>query len=420
VSTAPRRPRVVVLKFSATARDPRVLRQVQLLGRDADVVTVGYGPAPEGVVEHVEIPASATGWRRSRAWTFLLYLLRAHAWLYFRSPRVRFVRAALPAGSMDVVLANDALGVPLGLALRPRGGVHADLHEYAPRQGEDRLAWRVMIAPLMRWACRGVRGADSVSTVAPGIAGEYEREFGFGCVVVPNAPVFRGGISPTVPGVPLRLVHVGIAGRARRLEVMIDAVGLVERRWPGRVRFDLFLAPGDESYIAELGARADAVGAGSGGAGSGGAGAGAGGVVRVLAPVAFEEIVPTLAGYDVGVFVCPPTTFNLEHALPNKFFEFVQARLGVVIGPSPEMVAFVERFGFGVVAEGFGAQDMARVLEGLDAQAVVGLKAASDACARELSSEALSRPWVDAVARLAARAQGPAGPTRPAPHQEHP
>lgn len=391
--TSSPRPRVLVLSFSPIARDPRVLRQVRLFSQSADVVTLGYGPAPDGVVQHIEVPPELKPWRTERFHAPALFLLGWYHRLYFGSERMRFVQRAVPPGSVDVVVANDALGAPVALTLAPRGGVHVDLHEFAPRQGAT-LAWRLRVAPFMRWACRRVRRADSVTTVAPGIAAEYAHRFGFTPAVVPNAASYRDDIAPTAPGTPLRLVHIGIAGRARKLEIMVDAVAEVERRAPGSVTFDLVLAPGDPTYITELEEHAAAV---------------APGVVRVLPPVPFDRMVDTLAGYDVGIFICPPTTFNLEHALPNKFFEFAQARLGIVVGPSPEMAPLVEQHGLGVVAAGFDVQATADAIARLDAAGVARFKAASDAAARELSSERLSQPWTDAVDALVAVARGTSG-----------
>lgn len=391
------RPSVVILSFSPIARDPRVLRQVKLFEKDFDVTTVGLGPTPEGVVRHVEIPVELLRWRTKRFAAPLLFATRQYQRLYFGSDRTKFVQAAIPRGSVDVVVANDELAVPVALSLAPRGGVHADLHEYSPGRGVKTLDWRLRVAPFFRWACRTARRADSVTTVAAGIGAEYERNFGFSSQVVPNATSYRGDLAPTIPAMPLRLVHIGIAGRARKLEIMIDAVAEVESTAPGSVTLDVILAPGDPVYIAELEHRATE---------------NAPHAVRVLPPVPFEQMVTTLADYDVGVFVCPPTTFNLQHALPNKFFEFVQARLGVIVGPSPEMAPFVERYGFGIVADGFDVAATAKAIGELTAESVSRFKGASDAAATELSAGELSKPWSDAVAALAARAQS-AGPDRP-------
>jgi hypothetical protein len=388
--TTARRPRVLVLSFSPIFRDPRVLRQIRAFGELADVVSCGYGEAPAGVVEHVQIPEAYKAWRPSFKRVGPMLAARWHRRLYFGSERLKFVLRSIPPGSVDVVVANDAIAVPAAVALQPRKGVHADLHEYAPRQGEDQLPWRLLTGPLMHWACRRyLPQVDSATTVAAGIAREYARVYGIPePEVVPNAAPFDGRYSPTPVHSPLRLVHTGAAGRGRKIEVMIDAVARANELRAGTAELDVVLVPGEQRYIDELTARAAAV---------------PDGAVRVLPPVRFEEIVPMLSGYDAGIFLCPPSTFNLRHALPNKLFEFIQARLAVIIGPSPEMAPIVSKHGLGVVAPDFSAETTARVLTGLTAEQVAAMKQASDAAARELGAENLSAPWRTAVERLLGR-----------------
>ena len=66
--------------------------------------------------------------------------------------------------------------------------------------------------------------------------------------------------------------------------------------------------------------------------------------------------------YEIGLFLLEPTNFNYRHALPNKFFEFVQARLVVAIGPSPEMSKLVRTFDCGIIADDFTPVALARAL----------------------------------------------------------
>lgn len=384
-----KRPRILILSFSPVDRDPRVLRQIGVLSELGEVVSCGYGGAPGGVVEHVHIPEMLKPWRRDFKRVALMLAARRHRQLYFQSERVKLVLEKIPPGSMDIVVANDAIAVPLALALRPRIGVHADLHEFAPRQGEHKLQWRLLVGPLMNWACRSLPRVDSISTVAPGIAEAYAQRYGVERpVVVPNATAYRPDYEPTPVESPLRLVHTGVAGRARKIEVMIDAVAIANAKRPGTATLDLVLVAGDETYIRELSDRAAAVPEGA---------------VRVLPPVPFAQIVPMLRAYDIGIFLCPPSTFNLRHALPNKLFEFIQARLAVLIGPSPEMETIVSSQGVGWVAKDFDANSSAEILGRITSSDVAEKKAASHAGARELSSENLSRPWVDSVRTLLGR-----------------
>ncbi|NLF05994.1 MAG: glycosyltransferase family 4 protein, partial [Actinomycetales bacterium] len=107
-----------------------------------------------------------------------------------------------------------------------------------------------------------------------------------------------------------------------------------------------------------------------------------------------------LNDFDLGVHVLPPVSFNNAWALPNKFFDFVQARLGVVVGPSPEMARLVREHGLGAVAEDFSAKALTAVLDALTPDRVTAWKQASHAAARELSAESQVQTWHRAVTAL--------------------
>lgn len=390
------RPTLLLLSFSPIDRDPRVMRQLRLFRSDYRVVTCGYGPAPAEADDHIEIPEELKPWRASYKPTALMQELHLHRRLYFGAPRVRFVLDAVRArGGVDIVLANDVFAVPLAVALRPRRGVHADLHEYSPGQGHGRT-WQRRTRPFLEWACRAyLPRADSITTTSPGFAAEYAKVFGVHCAVVPNATRHRPDLSPTPTGPTIRMVHAGAAGRARRLEIMVDAVTRLNTRTPGRYELDFYLVPGDATYIDELRARAgDPAVTG----------------VRLQEPVPFEALVPTMHRYDAGVFICPPTTFNLLHTLPNKIFEFVQARLALVVSPNPSIGPLVTDHGVGVVTADYGTDDLVAALDALTPEDVDRYKAASHAAAAELSAENLSAPWVEGVAAIAAKGTPSSGP----------
>jgi hypothetical protein len=110
--------------------------------------------------------------------------------------------------------------------------------------------------------------------------------------------------------------------------------------------------------------------------------------VAIREPVPYQRLIPETAGYDIGVYILEPLSFNLRHALPNKFFEFIQARLAVAIGPSPEMQALVERHGCGVVAADFDPRSLAAALNALSGEQIEQLKARSHQAASLLNAEA--------------------------------
>lgn len=392
---AVRRPRLLIVSFSPIASDARVLKQVHLFTPTHEVTTCGFGEAPEGVAHHVRIPDNLVAWRLSRG----LLVARRFEEAQARQEVVAWARTQLRPGGYDVVLADDVETVPLALWLRPVGGVHADLHEYSPRLKESVPRWRLFVQPYMRWLCRTyVTRADSVTTVSVGLAGAYHGEFGIRAEVVTNATPFRDA-EPTPVGRPLRLVHSGAALPDRHLEVMVEAMGLTCRD----ATLDMYLTRTDPAVIEALRSQADALSPRR---------------VRVLDPVPYEELVETLAGYDVGVFSLAPLSFSYKHALPNKLFDFVQARLAVVVSPNPEMAAVVRGHDLGLVTEDYSAASLARAIDALDEDTVAAAKAACHAAARDLSAQEQVGIWWDAVVALETKAAAvdrslrvPASPT---------
>ncbi|GAA0432320.1 glycosyltransferase family 1 protein [Leifsonia naganoensis] len=371
------RPRLLLLSFSTLVSDPRVQKQIALFAPDYDLITCGYGPAPEGAVEHFQVPDDHVYWQYPR----LAVVVRQYRRAYRQNRAVSWALEHIQPGSMDVIIANDVDAAGVAVGLRPRLGFHADLHEYAPLQNSELLRFRLFVAPFLSWQIRTfVSQAASTSTVCQSLADKYHETFGLQPSVVMNAPPYAA-FSPIEVADPVRLVHAGAALRNRRLEILIDAVAQSD----AAVSLDFYLAPNDPGYLDSLKARA-----------AGNAN------IAFHDPVPFDELVSTLNGYDVGLHILAPTNFNNAFALPNKFFEYVQARLGLIIGPSPEMKRILEEKGFGAVTTDFTAEALADVLRGLDRETVATWKARSDVAAPLLSAETQTPVWGDAIARIAA------------------
>ena len=104
--------------------------------------------------------------------------------------------------------------------------------------------------------------------------------------------------------------------------------------------------------------------------------------------------------FDIGVFLLPPVNFNYRNALPNKLFEFVQARLAVAIGPTPEMARLVQKHDLGLVSPDFTPESLAGLLAGLTHERVRELKMNADRAAKELSAETGRRTMLKLVGEL--------------------
>lgn len=373
-----------VLLFSLTPsnREPRLLKQIEALRHEYSVTTAGFGPAPVSDIPHIELDPSTAprGLLRVPGVYTMLLALRRYDWLAKLLPRNASAFRRLSERRWDLVVAHDVATLPVAFRLRPVNGVLVDLHEYATRQGEHSAHWMRVDGAYARWALQkfGSRAA-AISTVGPGIADEYRREFGLQCKVVMNATPFRV-VESTPTGDPIRLVHSGLLAEPRKLEIMIEAVLLSSTP----LTLDLYLVGDiDDPYSRRL---HDLVG----------------GDPRITfhAPVPYQQLVSTLSSYDVGLAMIAPTTFNLLWCLPNKFFDYVQARLAVISGPSPEMARIINTYDLGAVTSEFTAESLRDVLDCIDKEQVDEWKTKSSLHAHELSSEAHTPEWNRMVRRI--------------------
>ncbi len=369
------RPRLLILSFSFVANDARILKQIRLFRDDYEVVSCGFGPAPAGVAEHLEL-------RYGEARPAVLLraaCIRLHAFglAYAVTPAVREARRLLRGQRFDVVLANDldTAGAALSAARAER--IHLDIHEYWPGRQDQNEAWVKVRRPFYLWQLRRyARRIGSVTTVSDTIAKRYADEFGITASVVTNASPMRD-FEPRPVAQPLRIVHSGASLSNRRVEHIMRAVAAAGNG----ATLDLYLVGEGTPYHAGLVALADELGD----------------RVRLLPPVPNDRLLDVLNDYDVGIHVLPPTNTNNALALPNKFFDYVQARLALLIGPTASMAELLHRHDLGVVTDDFEPEAITRAVERLDGETVGRYKANAHEAARGLSAEAQNAGWRRAI-----------------------
>ena len=87
-------------------------------------------------------------------------------------------------------------------------------------------------------------------------------------------------------------------------------------------------------------------------------------------------------------------------ALPNKLFEFIQARLAVAIWPSPEMARITEAYDLGVVSDQFSVEAAAGKLNALTTEDIVRFKQNAHQAAGMFCAEKNQDKLIGIVAKL--------------------
>jgi len=284
----------------------------------------------------------------NRALLRLCHGLKMYERRYFWKTDIRSVISKLKGRAFDLIICNDVESLPLCAHLKEMFGckLYLDCHEYTPRQWDGDPNFKKKGIYWTHLLHRFARSIDLATTVCQSIANEYEEEFGFKCAnLVYNAPFLEPELTPgRVAEDQIRMVHHGGLNRNRSPETMLKLMAHLDDRFS----LDFFLIDNDPVYLCEFQEAAEKYPR-----------------VKFHAPVPTRKISRRLNEYDLGLFMLDPTSFNYRNALPNKFFEFIQARLGIAIWPSHEMKRFVDIHDLGVVSVDFTVESMAKALNQL-------------------------------------------------------
>ncbi len=406
--------KILILCYSDLQRDPRIRRHVEALLPNYEIITCGYAPLTDkdiAFIPHtlpddvfvidfhtnypsllrkiisliIKLLAINTFWVRTslaktlfkkyRTWrenNYRATLDLSHPydlryWTETEYGNRTRTLLALRHYDFDLVFANDLQTLPLALqtAQDHRCKVLYDAHEYTPQEGEDSPEWVAKYKDYYTFLCtKYLPKVAKMFTVCEGLAKEYAKNFNVKPLVLSNATTFYD-LAPQEIGDTIRIIHHGIAGEARRLDLLVELMDYL----PENFTLDLMLMNNAPTYIEKLKQMAAHNNR-----------------IRFIPTVPTQEIPLRTNNYDIGIFILPFTNLNYTYALPNKFFEFIQARLMIAIGASPEMQRITEEYDLGVVAPDFNPKSLATLLTGLDKEKIMYYKQQVHQAAYKLSA----------------------------------
>ncbi len=359
-------PRLVIISFTEMSKDVRILRHLESLKRNFHITTISYGSQPTNSIVHFEIPTKLRYLPLSPVGLSAL-VLKGYALAVSRTPGLNFVQSILGSIKYDVLFLNDVQSISLASLAPSSTKIIADMHEFAPREMEDDWRFRFLLQGYYTWLCKKyLPKADLLITVSEGLKIGYDELCGTSAHVIRNICKSEE-LSPNPTGTPIRFVHSGLAVRGRKLEAMIYAVGGLEN-----IELDLYLveAPRQKRYLRFLKQLASKYEN-----------------VRIMEPVKPEDIARNLNSYDVGLIVIAASNFSLKHGLPNKLFDYVQARIMTICGPSPDMAEVVNQHHLGYVLDTYEPKELREYIKNLTQEAIVEFKTKADSAAKVLNQE---------------------------------
>lgn len=372
--------------------DPRPRRLIDLCNDlGYSVYLMSYSPNKEAIKyeQLFLIPKKEGPWFKNiNRYIFLAYsviiqkITKNNAYLDYLNNKRFYLNKLddkLQNHNFDLILIEDIQFLPIAYHIKKDTPIVFDVREYYPKQRENNFLFRNIERPERIRLCENyLKKCDLLFTVSEGLAIEYKREFGVDMTVIKSVPNFQNIPVRAKDDGLIRLVHHGVANESRKLENMIAVLKQLDERFT----LDFFLT-GDINYInklKEISANDPRI--------------------TFNEPVPFSALIKTLTQFDIGFFYVEPTTFNLKHCLPNKFFEYVQARLMLAVGPSPDMASLVQKYNCGIISDEFTVNSMASRLASLNYEQISNAKLNSDKAASELCFEVESQKIISLIHEL--------------------
>lgn len=356
----------LVISFSNLKSDARVKRQIGFLKNLGFKIIAACYDAEDPELKVIKIkPPRLSLFNKALSGAALLLKRYTYAYQLLYGQRLDFDL------SFDIIIANDIEALPLAFQIKGKEKIIFDAHEYAPRHFENKLSWRIFFQGFNKFFCaKYIPRVDGMMTIGEGISKEYEKHYGVKPVLITNAPAYYDiQPQPTNPK-KIKLVHQGIANPSRKLELMFDMMEHLDERFS----LDLMLMnPIHRSNIIYLEKLKELANKDS--------------RIRFVPPVSTDKIVSTINQYDLGIVLIPPINFNYQNTLPNKFFECIQARVALAIGPIPEMKKITETYDIGVVSEDFSPIGLATKINSLTAEKIDSFKSNTAKVAKEMNAE---------------------------------
>jgi len=363
---------LLVISFSPLHRDPRVYRQLIFLKDyfqfNINITASGYSDPNLDWVKYIKVKMRKHN-ILGKIFRGIRLKLNLFERFYWNDESVKDAMLSLKGKHFDIIIANDINTLPLAIFLSKETGakVLLDCHEYSPRQFDDRFIFNFFLRDYWDHICSTyIPKVDAAITVCQSIADEYKKNYGGEWQVITNAPFYADPHPKPLDNNCIRLIHHGITMPSRYIETMIELMNYMDERY----FLDLMLINTNPAYFSKL--KRLAINNPK---------------IKFRDPVAMADIIDTINNYDIGLFLSPPFVFSYHVALPNKFFEFIQARLAVAIWPSPEMAKITHEYNCGVVSDEFSVESMAKALNALSNEDIMYYKMNSDKAARSLCAE---------------------------------
>jgi len=360
---------ICIMALSDLSWDIRVRKHIRNLKDLGDVTVVDYGPSRIGGIKEITLSfPEPLSFPKKIIYGFMMFSGHSKS-RYWRENRETY--EVLKDKRFDLFIANNLIMLPLAIKLAEKNNakVILDAHEYSPLEWANRFYWKFTFQKFYNYIGKKyLTKLDHMFTVCEGIAEKYKEQFGVGSDILMNVPNYTKIDFKSTPLDKIKLIHHGDAIPDRKMEVMIEMMKFLDKRY----ELHFMLLQNNTPYLNKLKKLAIKISPEK---------------IFFHKPVSPDIVITKISQFDIGLYLLIPNNFNDKFALPNKFFDFIMAGLAIAIGPSWEMKKIVKKYNCGVISSDFSAKSLANKLNSLTTKKIDGYKRNSLNAAKILNAD---------------------------------
>jgi glycosyltransferase involved in cell wall biosynthesis len=263
--------------------------------------------------------------------------------LFYLNLNLRLFRY-LMTSDYDIILSNDLdtlLACRFAAGIRKKKLVY-DSHELFPEVPE--LVNRPIVKKIWSWLERKLITKINLGfTVSDSIAGYYKSLYGISFEVIKNVSKFRFDheLQDIQKNPDTKIIlYQGALNIGRGIELAIQSMVFVDHA------VLIIAGSGDIEHRLKtlvLKLKLDKK-------------------VRFTGRLSFEELWKCTSNADLGISLEEDLGLNYRYALPNKLFDYIQARIPVIVSDLPEMKKIVDKYKIGEILIGRSPENLAVVI----------------------------------------------------------
>ncbi|WP_104740746.1 capsular biosynthesis protein [Helicobacter bizzozeronii] len=369
----PNSPRTLLLVAAHPLNSPRPYRLRKLLKPYHQISVMGISKTPlppqEGLAIFTYPPYPKRNFLQECKLYTDVWLQNDHALIYTQN-RAQIVEV-LREHAFDFIFCFDLVLLPIVLAYKKNAKVILDAREYYPAQDSSNIRWRWLFkAFFTRLTNTYMPQCDHILSVSKGVQGLYESGHGISSSVFYSYPFYHKlKPTPTKPD-QIHLIYHGGASYNRSfegLQTMMEYLSDHLGDWRFWLTLMLVAPP---ARLEELKTKLTHT------------------RIKIIPPVEFKKIINFSNAFDIGLYFSPPVNLNIKHAMPNKFFEYIQSALGVISTPLMEVKALLEAHQMGITSPDFSHASLLETLASLDMDQIRHYKQQASQAAKLLCMQA--------------------------------